>query len=78
MKPSVSESCDNNHVCTLFMFRLNEVFLEKVCGIIGCVIYLFLISKQRNERDTMAPHPVVQAIIDLSAGAVGKLQYLHF
>lgn len=26
----------------------------------------------------MAPHPVVQAIIDLSAGAVGKLFYLHF
>lgn len=26
----------------------------------------------------MAPHPVVQAVIDLSAGAVGKLHYLHF
>lgn len=47
-------------------------------GIIGCVICLFLISKQGKGRDTMAPHPVVQAIIDLSAGAIGKLQYLHF
>lgn len=26
----------------------------------------------------MAPHPVVQAIIDLTAGALGKLQYFHF
>lgn len=26
----------------------------------------------------MAPHPAVQAFIDLSAGAVGKLPYLHF
>lgn len=54
------------------------MFFEKVYSIIGCVIYLFLISKQGKGRDTMAPHPVVQAIIDLSAGAVGKLQYLHF
>lgn len=49
-----------------------------MCGIIGCVIYLFLISKQGKLTNTMAPHPVVQAVIDLSAGAVGKLQYLHF
>lgn len=47
-------------------------------GITGYVIYVFLISKQGKGGDTMAPHPVVQAIIDLSAGAVGKLQYLHF
>lgn len=26
----------------------------------------------------MAPHPVVQAVIDLSAGAVGKLHHLLF
>lgn len=40
--------------------------------------YLFLISTQGKGRDTMAPHPVVQAVIDLSAGAVGKLQHFLF
>lgn len=76
MKTSVSKPCSKNSVPSSCLDLI--MFFEKVNSIIECVIYLYLISKQGKGRDTMAPHPVVQAIIDLSAGAVGKLQYLHF
>lgn len=42
---------------------------------ISCLIHQVAVRK-RNFLNTMAPHPVVQAVIDLSAGAVGNYNVL--
>lgn len=41
-----------------------------------CPFFLFLQGcweKERPYLTSMAPHPVVQAVIDLSAGAIGNI-----
>lgn len=43
---------------------------NKLCIIIIVVVHIIIFI--------MAPHPVVQAIIDLSAGAIGTVDLLHF